>query len=32
MCIDDGYATAWEAITASRRFQHRVEVFFDQIL
>jgi hypothetical protein len=32
MCIDGGYATAWETITASRRFQHRVEVFFDQIL
>jgi DNA-binding MarR family transcriptional regulator len=32
MCIDGGYATGWEAITASRRFHHRLEVFMDQCL
>ena len=32
MCIDDGFATGWEAITASRRFHHRLEVFMDQVL
>jgi DNA-binding MarR family transcriptional regulator len=33
MCaILDGYAPGWEAMTASRRFHHRLEVFMDQAL
>jgi DNA-binding MarR family transcriptional regulator len=32
MCIDRGFATGWEAVTASRRFHHRLEVFMDRSL
>lgn len=31
-CDDDGFATGWEVITASRRFHHRLEVSMDQCL
>lgn len=32
MCRDDGSATAWELMTAARRFSHRLEVLMDQRL
>lgn len=32
MCRDDGSATAWELMTAGRRFSHRLEVLMDQRL
>jgi DNA-binding MarR family transcriptional regulator len=32
MCQDDGFASGWEVMTATRRFHHRLEVFMDQSL